>query len=73
MGKEILSGVTCEFIDEDDTCKLVDALVDENHKLRDLVARMFRTIEWKDRISDSMYWPSFSYKRELRELGIKTD
>lgn len=55
MSKEILRGVTCEFLDEGDTCKLVDALVDENAKLRDLVARMFRTIDWNDRISDSMY------------------
>ena len=46
-------------------------LKEENTKLRDLAARMFRTIEWNDRISDSMYWPSLSYKRELRELGIE--
>lgn len=71
MGKEILRGFTCKFIDEDDTCKLVDALVDENRKLRDLAARMLRTIEWNDRISDSMYWPSLLYERELRELGIE--
>lgn len=45
MGKEILRGFTCEFVDDSDTCKLVDALVDENRKLRDLVMRMFRTIE----------------------------
>lgn len=43
----------------------------ENEKLRELVVRMFHTIEWSDRMSDSMYWPSFSYKRELRELGVE--
>ena len=73
MGREILHGFTCKFVDENDTCKLVDALVDENGKLRDLVMRMFRTIEWNDRISDSMYWPSLSYKWELRELGVEVD
>lgn len=45
----------------------------ENAKLRELDVRMFHTIEWSDRMSDSMYWPSFSYKRELRELGIEVD
>lgn len=43
----------------------------ENAKLRELAVRMFHTIEWSDRMSDSMYWPSFSYERELRELGIE--
>ena len=43
----------------------------ENDKLRDLAARMLRTMEWNDRISNSMYWPSLSYKRELRELGVE--
>lgn len=45
----------------------------ENAKLRELVVRMFHTIEWSDRMSDSMYWPSFSYERELRELGVEVD
>lgn len=45
----------------------------ENAKLRDLVVRMFRTIEWSDRMSDSMYWPSFSYEQELRELGVEVN
>lgn len=45
----------------------------ENTKLRELVVRMFHTIEWSDRMSDSMYWPSFSYERELRELGVEVD
>lgn len=45
----------------------------DNAKLRELAVRMFHTIEWSDRMSDSMYWPSFSYKRELRELGIEVD
>ena len=45
----------------------------ENAKLRELAVRMFHTIEWSDRMSDSMYWHSFSYKRELRELGIEAD
>ena len=45
----------------------------ENAKLRELVVKMFHTIEWSDRMSDSMYWPSFFYERELRELGIEVD
>lgn len=49
---------------------LLDTMA-ENTKLRELVVRMFHTIEWSDRMSDSTYWPSFSYERELRELGIE--
>lgn len=45
----------------------------ENAKLRELAVRMFHTIEWSDRMSDSMHWPSFSYERELRELGVEVD
>ena len=45
----------------------------ENAKLRELAVRMFHTIEWSDRMSDSMYWPSFSYERELRELGVEVN
>lgn len=48
-----------------------DDLKAENAKLRELVVRMFHTIEWSDRMSDSMYWPSFSYERELCELGVE--
>ena len=48
-------------------------LKEENTKLRDLAARMFRTIKWNDRMSDSMYWPSLSYERELHELGMEVD
>lgn len=48
-------------------------LLEENAKLRELAVRMFHTIEWSDRMSDSMYWPSFSYERELRELGVEVD
>ena len=36
MSEEILHGFTCEFVHEGDTCKLVDVLVDENRKLREL-------------------------------------
>lgn len=50
-----------------------ESLEAENAKLRELVVRMFHTIEWSDRMSDSMYWPSFSYERELRELGVEVD
>lgn len=42
-------------------------------KLRELAVRMFHTIKWSDRMSDSMYWSSFSYERELRELGVEVD
>lgn len=51
----------------------INRLDGENAKLRKLVVRMFHTIEWSDRMSDSMYWPSFSYERELRELGVDVD
>lgn len=51
----------------------VATLEAENAKLRELVVRMFHTIEWSDRTSDSMYWPSFSYERELRELGVEVN
>ena len=60
----------------DDGCLMRDRACKaeaENAKLRELDVRMFHTIEWSDRMSDSMYWPSFSYKRELRELGIEVD
>jgi len=45
----------------------------ENSKLRDLAARMLRSLKWSDRVSGSMYCPSFSYERELRELGIEVE
>ena len=51
----------------------INELEVENAKLRNLVVRMFHTIEWSDRMSDSMYWPSFSYEQELRELGVEVD
>lgn len=51
--------------------KELSAAMAENAKLRKLVVKMFHTIEWSDRMSDSMYWPSFFYERELRELGIE--
>ena len=50
---------------------MAESIEAENEKLRDLAARMLRTMEWNDRISNSMYWPSLSYKRELRELGVE--
>ena len=53
--------------------RAISALKAENAKLRELVVRMFHTIEWSDRMSDSMYWPSFSYERELRELGVEVN
>ena len=49
----------------------IEELREQNAKLRELVVRMFHTIELSDRMSDSMYWPSFSYERELRELGVE--
>ena len=45
----------------------------ENEKLGEVALRMLRSLEWGDRNSGSMYWPSFSYRRELRKLGIKVD
>lgn len=51
----------------------INELEGENAKLRKLVVRMLHTIEWSDRMSDSMYWPSFSYEQELRELGVEVE
>lgn len=73
MSEATLNPLECALDETQALRRQVDALQVENAKLRELVVRMFHTIEWSDRMSDSMYWPSFSYERELRELGVEVD
>lgn len=45
----------------------------ENAKLKDVAKRMLRSLECGDQNSGLMYWPSFSYRQELRKLGVEVD
>lgn len=43
-----MHGFSCEFVQEGDSCKLLDALLAENAKLREQGARLFdKTLELK--------------------------
>ena len=64
-------GEKCGIKDCPSLVAYVTKLEAENSKLRDLAARMLRSLKWSYRVSNSMYWPSFSYERELRELGVE--